>query len=161
MQHLLDFIHEHTQEDQLYLVASTPSGELEFLWQSRVARNQWQIRPMRCEGPWHLIDRSEVIAVLTARNADMASVECELRSIVMTQIAAANMVLRAATSLLGADVVERAVLAHEAFVYELTDFVEQLAPRAKPATRDRPKLSVVAGEGGQTSARSGHLRVVM
>jgi hypothetical protein len=133
MQHLLDFIHEHTLEEQLYLVAPTPAGELELLWQRCPGQDNWQIRPRQCEGPYELIGRAELLGNLERRGVDMASVERELNVMAMTQIAFADLVLRDATRQLGAEFVDNAVRGHAQFLDELQAALRKLIEPAGPS----------------------------
>jgi hypothetical protein len=156
MQHLLDFIQEHTLDDQLYLVATCPTGELELLWRRGVIESHWQIRPKRSDGPWELIHRSEVIAQLEQRGADMAVVKRELQAMLASLIAFADMVLRDANQQLGEQLVERFVSGHRAFIQELEVAIGRLTDAPQPA----PAMEVVPGGGAQTSVRTGHLSIV-
>ena len=153
MQHLLDFIVEHTLEDQLYFVAHCPEEKLEVLWKRGEASEQWQVRPQRGEGPWEIVWRSELIGRLEARGADMGAVKQELHAMLAAQIAFADMVLRDANQQLGREVVERFVVGHQEFIRDLQAAIEQIAPR-------RPSMTVVSGGGEQTQTREGHLSVV-
>jgi hypothetical protein len=157
MQHLLDFVHEHTLEEQLYLVVETSGGDLELLWQRRRDPNSWQIRLFKSEAAFELVERDALIATLHARGAIMQRVEHELRAIVMTQIAFADMLLRDADSKLGKELVDSAVVHHRDFMSELKTAVTQLI--IKPAAR-KPQMTVLDGGGAQSETRSGHLRVV-
>lgn len=154
MQHLLDFIQEHTLEEQLYFVAERAGEELEVLWRRGERGDHWQLRPKRCEGPWELIPRDTLIEHLSARGVDMAGVKNELHSLLAIQIAFADMVLRDANQQLGRDVVERFVIGQQGFLDELHRAVEQLTIGA------RPSMVVVEGGGAQTTVREGHLSLV-
>jgi hypothetical protein len=154
MQHLLDFIQEHTLEEQMYFVAQCPAGDLELQWRRAEAQDHWQIRPGRCEGPWKRIHRSDVIRELESRHADMVGVKQELTAMLAAQIAFADMVLRDAKQELGRDLVQRYVLAHQGFLTELQAAVEQLV------VRPRASLVMVSGGGAQTSVRAGKLTLV-
>lgn len=157
MQYLLDFAHDHTLEDQLYLVVATTAGDLELLWERRNDPNSWQLRPYKSDAPWARVARAELIAALETRGADMQRVEHELRAIVMTQIAFADMVLRDANACLGRETVRTAVMGHQDFLNELQSTVSELVIR--PA-QTKPQMQVLAGGGAQSEGRSGHLRVV-
>ena len=154
MQHLLDFIQEHTLEEQLYFVAQRAGEELEVLWRRGERGDHWQIRPKCCEGPWELVPRNTLIEALSARGVDMAGVKNELHSLLAIQIAFADMVLRDANQQLGSDVVERFVIGQQGFLEELHRAVEQLTIGA------RPSMVVVEGGGAQTTVREGHLSLV-
>jgi hypothetical protein len=157
MQHLLDFVHEHTLEEQLYFVVDVATGELELTWQRRVTPEHWQLRPRYCEGPAELVQRAQLLHTLAARSVDMSRVERELQSLIATQIAFADMVLSDANALLGADAVERAVLGHQSFMGQLHAAVERVR---QPATPPSPPLVVLPGGGARSELRSGHLTVV-
>jgi hypothetical protein len=154
MQHLLDFIQEHTLEEQLYFVAPTASGELELSWRRTEAPEYWHLRPRWSEGPWELVRRRELIHQLESRGVDMAVVKGELNAMLAAQIAFADMVLRDANQQLGQSVVERYVLGHRDFIVELQAAIEQLTERSKPS------MVVVPGGGAQTESRAGHLSIV-
>ena len=154
MQHLLDFIQEHTLEDQLYLVVQCPAGELELIWRRSETPQHWQLRPYRCEGPWELVPRAALIETLDERSADMVGVKRELHAILAAQIAFADMVLRDADRQLGVELVQRFVLGHRDFIAELEAVVDQLV------IHPRPSMVVVDGGGAQTTLRAGHLSLV-
>jgi hypothetical protein len=156
MQHLLDFVHEHTLEEQLYLVAHTPVGDIELLWQRGFGpgdEHLWQLRPYQCEGPWELVHAGDLLDHLEAHGVDMNAIELELASMVSTQIAFADMLLRDADEALGREVVARARRGYQQFVSELKLTVEKL-------TGPRSSMSVVAGGCDQSQARAGHLTIV-
>ncbi|MET0385129.1 MAG: hypothetical protein ABW321_04180 [Polyangiales bacterium] len=154
MQHLLDFIHEHTLEEQLYIVAQLPAAELELMWQRRVSSDHWQARLHKSEGAWEFVHRHELLAHLCDRGADMLSVERELRAMVLTQIAYADNLMRDAKELLGPTVVQQAVQGHRDFIDDLQAAVRRVTTPA------RPSLVVVRGGGEQTASRAGHLTVL-
>ena len=158
MQYLLDFAHDHTLEDQLYLVVATATGDLELLWERRNDPNSWQLGPYRSEVAWERVERSRLIDELSARKARMDRVEQELRAIVMTQIAFADMVLRDAEASLGRETVRKAVMGHQDFLNALQTTVADLVVR--PAAPPKPPMQVLTGGGAQSECRSGHLRVV-
>lgn len=157
MQYLLDFVHDHTLEDQLYLVVQTTTGELELLWQRRHDPNSWQLRVYKSEGAWERVQRSQLLDTLAARQTDLLRLERELRAIAMTQVAFADMVLRDARQVLGHETVRTAVMEHQDFMSELRATVAQLVVR--PA-RPKPQLHVLSGGGAQSENRTGHLRVI-
>lgn len=153
MQHLLDFITEHTLEEQLYLVARCPSGELELFWRRSETDEHWQARPRRCEGPFELIPRRALIEVLAARQADLAAIKNELHAMLAAQIAYADLILRDANHQLGSDVVQKFVLGQQAFI-------EQLSAAAQALTSTKPRMVLVPGGSAQTALRTGHLSLV-
>lgn len=157
MQHLLDFVHEHTLEEQLYLVVDTAAGPLEVLWQRHHDADSWQLRPHQAEAAYEHVARSALLDTLRARGANMERVERELRAIVMTQIAFADMLLRDADACLGREVVESAVMGHREFLSQLKSAVSELVIR--PAQK-KPSMKVLNGGGAQSETRSGHLRVL-
>ena len=157
MQHLLDFVHEHTLEEQLYLVVDTASGPLEMLWQRSHNAESWQLRPLKAEVAFENVARSALLDDLRARGVDMERVERELRAIVMTQIAFADMLLRDADACLGREVVQSAVMGHREFMSQLQSAVTELVIR--PAQK-KPSMKVLNGGGVQSETRSGHLRVI-
>jgi hypothetical protein len=154
MQHLLDFIHDHVVEEQLYLVVETPAGDLELIWQRSGSADVWQVRPSGCEGPWELVPRSDLLRHLAARAANMVDLERQLHGLVATQIVFADLILRDAHKLLGDDAVRKALRSYREFVALLQASVRQLL---EPA---RPSLVVVPGDAAQTPTRSGHLTVI-
>jgi hypothetical protein len=154
MQHLLDFIHDHVIEEQLYLVVETPAGDLELLWQRQVGTEHWQVRPNQCAGPWELVPRTDLLRSLEARGANMVDLERELHGLIATQIVFADILLRDAHKLLGDEAVRNALHSYREFITLLQASVRQLL---EPA---RPSLVVVAGDAAQTPTRSGHLTVI-
>jgi hypothetical protein len=159
MQHLLDFVHEHTLEEQLFLVVETSSGELELLWQRRHDSNSWQLRPYKSEAAYENVARAELLDTLRGKGAVMERVERELRAIAMTQIAFADMLLRDANTALGRDFVNDALRGHEAFMTQLTSSITELVLKpAKAKAKAKAKMQVLAGGGASSETRSGHLR---
>lgn len=159
MQHVLDFVHEHTLEEQLYLVVETGTGELELLWQRRQDPNSWQVREHRSEGPYELVARALLIDTLRAKGAIMDRVERELRAIAMTQIAFADMLLRDAHTELGRDFVYAALRGHEELMNQLKSSITELV--LKPAKANaKAKMQVLDGGGASSERPSGHLRRV-
>jgi hypothetical protein len=154
MQHLLDFIHDHVVEEQLYLVVETPAGDLELMWQRSGIADVWQVRPIGCEGPWELVPRHDLLRSLEARAANMVDLERALHGLVATQIVFADLILRDAHKLLGDDAVRKALRSYREFVALLQASVCQLL---EPA---RPSLVVVPGDAAHTPTRSGHLTVI-
>ncbi|HEY2736729.1 MAG TPA: hypothetical protein VGI70_22165 [Polyangiales bacterium] len=154
MQHLLDFIHDHMVDDQLYLVVETPAGELELIWQRQVDTEVWQVRPRGGEGPWQRVPRRDLLSHLDARRANMLELERELHGMVATQIVFADIILRDAHKLLGDEAVRSTLHSYREFVALLQVSVRQLLESA------RPSLVVVAGDAVQTPTRSGHLTVI-
>jgi len=153
MQHLLDFIQEHTLEEQHYLVAKCPSGELELFWRRHDSADFWQVRPKRCEGPFEHVHRRVLVAYLEARNADLEAFKQELHAMLAAQIAYAEIILRNANDQLGRDLVQRFVLGQQSFI-------EQLQAAAQNLTARQPRMSVVDGGQAQTALRTGHLSLV-
>lgn len=153
MQHLLDFIIDHTLEEQLYLVAACPSGELELTWRRAETPEHWQIRPKHCEGPAELVHRRFVIDSLGARDANAEALKGELHAMLAAQIAYADLILRDANQQLGNELVQRFVFGHQAFI-------EQLQAAAEAAISARPRMKLVTGGSAQTQLRTGHLSLV-
>ena len=154
MQHLLDFVHEHSLEQQLYLTALTPAGELELIWQRGECEGDWRVRPRGCEGPAERVPRAELLRHLETRQADMPAIARELQALVAIQIVFADMLLRDATKLLGRDAVASTREAHREFVTLLVAAVRQLV---EPA---RPNVQLISGEAAQSPLRTGHLSLV-
>jgi hypothetical protein len=158
MQYLLDFIHEHTVDDQLYLVTGSRSGQLELSWDRRADPEHWRARIRLSEGPWELIPRRSLLAVLAGKGADLVKITRELQVMAATQIAFADTVLRDARRVLGPDVVQGVINENRAFVDDLRAAVELLIPGSmSPA---RTSLVAISGGGAQTEPRAGHLSPV-
>ena len=159
MQHLLDFVHEHTLEEQLYLVVETGTGELELLWQRRHDANSWQVREHRSDAAYESVPRAELIDSLRAKGAIMERVERELRAIAMTQIAFADMLLRDAHTALGREFVYAALRGHEELMNQLKSSITELV--LKPAkVKAKAQMQVLDGGGAASERPSGHLRRV-
>src|SRR6185312_12016210 len=129
MQHLLDFVHEHTLEEQLYMVIEVATGELELLWQRRHHPGSWQLRPHKSDAPHELVQRETLLASLEKRGANMERVETELRAIVMTQIAYASLLLGDARTSFGEELLEAATFSHQEFARELNGAITELVVR--------------------------------
>ena len=159
MQHLLDFVHEHTLEEQLYLVVETSTGALELLWQRRQDASSWQVREYKSEAAYELIARAALIDTLRAKGANMERVERELRAIAMTQIAFADMLLRDAHAALGRDFVYSALRGHEELMNQLKSSITELVLKPVKA-KAKAQMQVLDGGGAASETRSGHLRRV-
>jgi hypothetical protein len=155
MQHLLDFIHEHTLEQQLFIAVSSAEGDLELLWQRWSGEdNVWQVQLRGKVGETALIHAGDLLDHLESRGADMEAIERELQTMVVVQIAFADVVLQDARQVLGADAVRRAVVGYRGFVSELQATAERIAPSER-------NLVAVPGAGdAQTEPRTGHLKLV-
>jgi hypothetical protein len=153
MQHLLDFIQEHTLEEQLYVVAACPSGDLELFWRRGEPLEYWQVRPKHCEGPFEFVHRRDLLDHLAARNADMPAFKRELHAMLAAQIAYADLILRDASDQLGNDLVQRFVVGQQAFIEQLQEAVHVL-------TAAPPRMKLVQGGSAQTELRTGHLSLV-
>jgi hypothetical protein len=160
MQHLLDFVHEHTLEEQLYLVVEVAAGELELLWQRRHHPSSWQLRPHKSDAAYQLVERESLLDSLQQRGASMERVEAEFRAIVMTQIAYASLLLGDAKSSLGQELLQAATSSHQEFARELNGAITELVIRPMSRSAPKPSLQLVIGGGVQSETRTGHLRVV-
>lgn len=162
MQHLLDFVHEHTLDEQLYLVVRSRAGELELRWQRAHNPDCWEVRKKRSliNGPWESISRSELLTKLEARGTAMEQLESELRAVAVTQIVFADMVLCDARKALGRDLVRKAVLSHRDFVGELRSALSKWTTDVQVEVQPRPSVSLIKGGGASTEARRGHLSLV-
>lgn len=175
MQHLIDFIHEHTLDENVYLVVESTIGECELTWNRHRDGECWRLRPKATPGDganaegatdeaaaaeqgegWTRVPRAELIERLRGLQVNMRGFEAELRAIVTTQIVFADMVLADARKALGRDAVRRAVLSHRDFVGELNAALQRLVPKAE--VRDR--MAVIHGDGHATKVRRGHLSLV-
>jgi hypothetical protein len=153
MQHLLDFIQEHTLEEQLYVVAPCASVDLELFWRRSDSPDFWHVRPKPCVGPLELVHRRMLIEYLESRRANMDAFKQELHAMLAAQIAYADLILRDANDQLGNDLVQRYVRGQQAFI-------EQLQQAAQSLISNRPRMVVVNGGQAQTALRTGHLSVV-
>jgi hypothetical protein len=154
MQYLLDFIHEHTLEHQLYLSVRTSDGDLDATCQRQLGQDDvWAVRPRDGEAPAAVVHYGDLLEHLEERGADMAAIERELRTIIATQIAFADSVLRDATHVLGRDVVQRTVADQRGLMRDLQITIERL-------TTPAASLALVDGGGAQTAVRAGHLTLV-
>jgi hypothetical protein len=154
MQYLLDFVHEHTLEEQLYLVVSAPQGELELTWRRRVGQDDvWQVKRRDGEeAPAH-VHYGDLIDYLETSGADMGAMGRELHALVMTQIAFADAVLRDATQLLGYEAVQQVVAGHRSFAVQLKAAVERITGPAR-------RFELVPGGAAETTAGTGNLTLV-
>lgn len=154
MQHLLDFVHEHTLEERLYIVVDSPDGELELTWQRGPLQDgAWQIKRRNLEeAPAH-VHYGDLLDHLEAMGADMGAMGRELHALVMTQIAFADVVLRDAAQLLGYETVQSIVAGHRSFALQLKAAVERIAGPAR-------RFELVPGGASESSAGTGNLTLV-
>jgi hypothetical protein len=149
MQHLLDFIHEHNFEQQLYLAVQTPEGSLRLTWQRQENLDDlWQVSAADGGEP-ELVHCGDLLDHLEERGVDLAAFARELRGIVLTQLEVADILLRDAKQLLGPEVVQRRL-------FELRGSALKLSA----AQDTRPSLTLLQGEAVAPSARTGKLTLV-
>lgn len=154
MQHLLDFIHEHSVEQQLYLVVEMPEGALSLTWRRQAgADDQWEVQSATGEGAIELVHYGDLVDHLEAREVDLVAVERELRAIVLTHIAVADVVLRDAREVLGNEAVQRRL-------FELRASASQLSAAHARISEPRPALTLIRGEAAESSACIGRLTLV-
>ena len=154
MQHLLDFIHEHTLERHAYLVIASPEGDLELSWQHKTgADGLWHVRPHRSQEPGTLVHYGDLLDFLESLGADMQALQRELEAMVITHVAFADGVLREARQVLGADLVQQTLADQRAFALQLRAAVTHMIQPVH-------SMKVLSGGGAQTRARTGHLTLV-
>ena len=154
MQHLLDFIHEHILDQQLYVVLPASEGDLELTFRRELGQDDlWQVRPLGSQEAGERIHYGDLLDALESRGADLEALQRELQVLIVNRIAFADMLLRQAKEVLGADTVRRTLADHRAFESQLRAAVERLLPSA-------PAIAVLAGGGAQTATRTGHLKLV-
>ena len=154
MQHLLDFIHEHNLEEQLYLVVETPEEAISLTWRRQPgADDQWEVQSATGEGEVELVHYGDLLDHLEEREVDLASVERELRAIVLTNIAVADVVLRDGRHVLGNEAVQRRL-------FELRASASQLSAAPAQLSEPRPILTLIPGEAVERSPRTGKLALV-
>ncbi|MEY4514041.1 MAG: hypothetical protein RLZZ450_6163, partial [Pseudomonadota bacterium] len=105
MQHLLDFIHDHRFEEQLYCVLQATGGELELSWCRSSDPLHWQVRRQKSQSAAERIPRTRLLAYLAEHGADLAEFERELKAAVTSQIVVAHHLLTDARSALGEELV--------------------------------------------------------
>lgn len=154
MQHLLDFIHEHNLEQQLYLVVETPEGALSLTWRRQAdADGQWEVQSACGEGAVELVHYGDLLDHLEQREVDLTGLERELRAIVLTNIAVADVVLRDARQVLGNEAVQRRL-------FELRASASQLSAAHVQLSEPRPMLTLIRGAASKSSPRTGQLTLV-
>lgn len=154
MQHLLDFIHEHNLEQQLYLVVEAPEGALSLTWKRQTeADDEWEVQLATGEGAVELVHYGDLIDHLELREVDLAAVERELRAIVLTNIAVADVVLRDARQALGNEAVQRRL-------FELRASATLLSAAQARFGVSAPCLSLIRGEALESSPSIGRLTLV-
>lgn len=154
MQHLLDFIHEHNLKQQLYLVVETPEGAISLTWRRQPgADDQWEVQSATGQGAVELVHYGDLLDHLEAREVDLVGIERELRAIVLTNIAVADVVLRDARQALGNEAVQRRL-------FELRATASQLSAAKEQLSEPRPSLTLIPGEAVHSSPRTGQLTLV-
>lgn len=153
MQHLLDFIHQHSLDQQLFLVVETPEGALSLTWQrSEEADGLWDVGPASGEEPGERVHYGDLLDHLEAREVDLDALERELRAIVLTHIAVADIVLRDAKQTLGPELVQQRL-------FELRASATKLSA-ARALEEAQPSLTLIQGEAVVPTARIGRLKLV-
>lgn len=154
MQHLLDFIHEHSLDQQLFLVVETPEGALSLTWRrDEAADGLWDVGSASDEAPGERVHYGDLIDYLEEREVDLTALEHELRAIVLTHIAVADIVLRDARQALGPEVVQRRL-------YELRATATRLSAAEARVREERPSMTLIQGEAVETTARIGRLKLI-
>lgn len=154
MQHLLEFIHEHNLEQQLYLVVETPEEAIALTWRRQPgADDQWEVQSATGEGEVELVHYGDLLDHLEELEVDLVAVERELRAIVLTNIAVADVVLRDGRQVLGNEAVQRRLFELRASASQLSAAHAQLSERG-------PILTLIRGEAVLSSPRTGRLTLV-
>lgn len=154
MQHLLDFIHQHSLEQQLYLVVEAPRGALALTWQRQEdADDMWEVQALSGDEPVERVHFGDLLDHLEEHEVDPEDVERELRAVVLTHIAVADVVLRDAKQVLGPAVVQSSL-------FELRSTALKLTAAQAQEREARPSLTLIHGQAVETSARSGRLSLV-
>jgi hypothetical protein len=154
MQHLLDFIHKNSLEQQLYLVVEAGTGPLSLTWQRQAETDDlWEVQPVAGDEPAEHVHSGDLLDHLEGREVDLADLERELRAVVLTHVAVADVVLRDAKQVLGPAVLQSSL-------FELRSTALKLSA-AEGRVRDaRPSLTLIPGEAVESSARIGQLTLV-
>ena len=138
----------------MYMVLPSSEGDLELSFRNDPGQDGvWQVRLLGNQEEGERIHYGDLLDALELRGADMHAMERELQALIATRIAFADMVLRQAKQVLGADAVQRSLAAHREFELQLLAAVARLLPAAQPVT-------LLAGGGAQTATRTGHLKLV-
>jgi hypothetical protein len=156
MQHLLDFIHEHSLEQQLYLTVEAPAGALALTWQRQAGEDDvWEVRALAADSGEEVehVHYGDLLDHLEERGADLSALASELRAIVLTYVAVADVVLSDARQLLGP-------VALQQRLYELRPSRNPSALAEARMPEPRLSLTVVKGEAAEPSARTGKLQLV-
>jgi hypothetical protein len=156
MQYLLDFVHDHALEEQLYCVLPSAAGELELTWRRSSDAEHWVARRTKTTEPARRVPRAALLAYLAERGADLSLFERELMVSVGAQVALAFQLLTDARRTLGSEMVDAMLRGHQQFARELTAAVASLtAPKLKLVQGD-----AVLAEPAPKGMRSGHLALV-
>lgn len=154
MQHLLDFIHEHSLDQQLFLVVETPEGALSLTWRrNEDADGLWDVSAASGEEPGERVHYGDLLDYLEVREVDLDALERELRAIVLTHIAVADIVLRDAKRALGPEVVQQRL-------FELRATTSKLSAAQASMQQTEPCLTLIQGEAATPSARIGRLKLI-
>jgi hypothetical protein len=126
MQHLLEFLYEHSFDKQLYCVVPSARGELQLTWRAK-APLRWEIRRAG-EAAFEERPRGDLLAYLSEQGADLASFEHELNALVAAHVVVADQLLSAARRALGGDMVSAMLRGHDSFVHDLQQALRASAP---------------------------------
>jgi hypothetical protein len=154
MQHLLDFVCEYSLDPNLHLVVDAADGALTLSWQRDVGEDGvWRIRQRSNPERLELVHYGDLLDHLELLGVDSRVLERALRSVIASQVAHADTVLRDAERVLGLDAVKR--IADQ----QLTAARELQAALVREAETSA-SIAVLPGGGAQTAARTGHLTLV-
>jgi hypothetical protein len=126
MQHLLQFLYEHTFDEQLYCVVPCERGELQLTWRAETPHS-WEVRRPgqdSCEE----LPRQDLLGYLEDRGADLLSFEHELTSLVAAHVVVADQLLAAARRALGGDTVRAMLHGQEHFARDLRQALTAAVP---------------------------------
>ncbi|MET0340275.1 MAG: hypothetical protein ABW252_04705 [Polyangiales bacterium] len=130
MQHLLDFLYEHSLDKRLFCVLAAGDEDLQLTWHADDPLH-WEVRHASA-GPAERVPRSRLIADLDRRGAVLEAFEGELRAMVATHIVVADQLLSAAQDILGSDGVSAVLRGHDQFVHDLRRVLTSLlTPRLR------------------------------
>jgi hypothetical protein len=130
MQPLLDFLYDYTFDKSLYCEVPADGGALQLSWRAPDPLH-WEVRHA-ISGEAERVPRTELLAYLLTRNAELKVLEQELYAVAASHIVVADQLLAAARSTFGCEQVDEVLRGHERFAQELQRTLRRmLQPRLR------------------------------
>lgn len=130
---MLKFVESYCFDEQLYMVLPiSKGGEEELVWRRGEPSRPWAIRARYEGASWWRYEAEKLPAALERRGISLEALENELRATVQLHATQAQLMLREARNLIGADTVDGALESFDAFTVELGGAVREILDLPEP-----------------------------